>query len=83
MNTQQQPTPVNPDTKLTVTLEAQYWNFIMQMLNDTPTPYRVSQVLIPSMLEQLQMAAGQATGQQSTGNGIDIHPPGQFERPVN
>jgi hypothetical protein len=83
MNTQQQQLapPVNPDTKLTLTLEAQYWNFIMQMLNDTPTPYRVSSTLIPLMMEQLQAAVSQTAS--STGNGIDNHPPGQFERPVN
>jgi hypothetical protein len=82
MNTQQ-PAPVTPETKLTLTLEVQYWNFIMQMLNDTPTPYRISSTLIPLMMEQLQAAAGQIATQQSTGNGVDIHPPGQFERPVN
>jgi hypothetical protein len=82
MNTQQ-PTPVTPETKLTLTLEVQYWNFIMQMLNDTPTPYRISSTLIPLMMEQLQAAAGQIATQQSNGNGVDIRPPGQFERPVN
>jgi hypothetical protein len=32
-------------------------------------------------MEQLQAAVSQTAS--STGNGIDIHPPGQFERPVN
>jgi hypothetical protein len=34
-------------------------------------------------MEQLQAAAGQIATQQSNGNGVDIRPPGQFERPVN
>jgi hypothetical protein len=84
MNTQT-PTPVNPDTKLTLTLEAQHWNFIMQTLNDTPLPYRISATLIPLMMEQLQTAAGQVGGQagRTEGNGLDNHPPGEFDRPVN
>ena len=78
MNTQQPaPTAVNADTKLTITLEAQYWNFIMGVLNDTPTPYRVSSTVIPMMMEQLQTQAGQ--GGPRPGNGVDPDPPAQFE----
>jgi hypothetical protein len=74
------PTPIDANTKMTLTLEAQHWNFIMQVLNDTPTPYRVSSTLIPLMMEQLQTQVGQAAGAgRAEGNGHDAHPPAQFE----
>lgn len=84
MNT---PTPtVTPETELNCRLQAQEWNFIMQTLNDTPLPYRVSSSLIPKMLEQLQGQVPGPSPAQEAGvdkpaepsNGVDKHPPASF-----
>jgi hypothetical protein len=58
MNSQQpQPTPVEPTTPLSVTLEAQQWNALLAVVQDAAAPYRITAPLIQAIGEQLQRGA--------------------------
>jgi hypothetical protein len=62
MNSQQpQPTPVEPTTPLSVTLEAQQWNALLAVVQDAAAPYRVTAPLIQAIGEQLQRGAAGAS----------------------
>ena len=64
--------PVDAQMQISVTLTAEGWNGVLQIMGESPMPYRVSAPLIQAIGQQLQQAAAEAPPRQ---NGHDINVP--------
>ena len=67
-------TPISPDTPLAVTLEAQQWNAVMVVLQETPSiplPHRVVSAIVQAINDQLQVQVAQVNQPAKTANGLD------------
>jgi hypothetical protein len=54
--------PVEAATPLSITLQAQEWNSLINLLHDVPAPFRVTAPLIQKITQQAQeQAQGQAS----------------------
>ena len=70
------PRTLQPTERLSVTLEAQQWNQVLQLLHEVAAPLRVTQPLVQAIAAQCMHPA---TGSVSRliGNGEDVVLPAQ------
>lgn len=59
-------TPVDAQMPISVTLAAEQWNGVLQIMGEAPVPYKFSAPLIQAIGQQMQAAA------QPARNGPDI-----------
>lgn len=62
-------TPVDAQMQISVTLAAEAWNGVLQIMGEAPVAYRVSAPLIQAIGQQMQAAA---RGAAPKPNGPDI-----------
>lgn len=66
--------PIDPTTPLPVTLQAQEWNQLIDLLATVSAPWRITNPLMQRITEQVQAAAA-AQPQVPLMNGAESHVP--------